>query len=111
MSACALTAWPTQFLRVHPLRAALVRLDQVDGASWSSVFELGVRAYGTGGLEPAERLVSAVRGWHAGGRLETAGIRIRAYSRTSNIDDDTVAVIDKHYCRLHLDWHPGRSSD
>lgn len=91
--------------------AALVRFDQVDGASRSSVFELGVRAFGTGGHEPAQRLMSAVRGWHAGGRRATAGIRIRAYPRVNNTDDDTVAVIDKRYCRLHLDWHLDRSSD
>ncbi len=82
--------------------AALVRLGQQ--VAGGGPFELGVRAFGTGGLELTQRLASAVRDWHASGRRATTGLRIRAYPQASNIDGDAAAVIEKHYTRLLLDW-------
>lgn len=84
--------------------AALVRLNHGDDQNWSSTFELGVRAFGTGGHQLAQRLAGTVHQWHASGRPATAGLRIRAYPRASTTDNDAAAVIDKHDSRLLLDW-------
>jgi protein-L-isoaspartate(D-aspartate) O-methyltransferase len=87
--------------------AVLVRLDQHgDDHSWSTTFELGVRAFGAGGDHLAHRLRAAVEKWHVSGRPATAGLRIRAYSPGHVVDEQSVAIIDKHYCRLVLDWPP-----
>ena len=96
----------TGVLLAKQAMAALVRLDQQgDDQNWSSTFELGVRAFGTGGHQLAQRLAGAVHQWHASGRPATAGLRIRAYPRASTTDNsDVSAVIDKHDSRLLLDW-------
>ena len=87
--------------------AALVRLDQHgDDHDWSTTFELGVRAFGTGGDHLAHRLRAAVEKWHVSRRPATAGLRIRAYPPGHPIGDQSVVIIDKHYCRLVLDWPP-----
>ena len=100
----------TGVLLAEQALAALVRLDQQgDAYSWSSTFELGVRAFGTGGHPLAQRLQAAVAHWHASGRPVTAGLRVRAYPPGHATDNDSVAIIDKQYNRLLLDW-PQQSS-
>lgn len=95
----------TGVLLAEQAMAALVRLDQeVNHDSWSSTFELGVRVFGTGGHELAQRLMAAVHRWHASGRPAAAGLRIRAYPPGNATDGDSAAVIDKHYSRFLLDW-------
>jgi len=95
----------TSVLLTEQAMAALVRLNQEgNDQNWSNTFELGVRAFGTGGHQLAQRLRAAVHQWHASGRPATAGLRIRAYPRGSTTDNESAAIIDKHYNRLVLDW-------
>jgi protein-L-isoaspartate(D-aspartate) O-methyltransferase len=88
--------------------AALVRLNQQHGDDrGSTTFELGVRAFGTGGHPLAHRLRAAVQQWHESGRPATAGLRIRAYPPGHPTDEEhSAAIIDKQHSRVVLDWPP-----
>jgi protein-L-isoaspartate(D-aspartate) O-methyltransferase len=70
----------TYVLLEEQAMAALVCLDQeADSGTSSSAFELGVRVFGAGGYDLAQRLVGTIHQWHASGRRATVGLRVRAY--------------------------------
>jgi protein-L-isoaspartate(D-aspartate) O-methyltransferase len=88
----------TGVLLAEQALAALVRLNQHgDDHSWSTTFELGVRAFGTGGHQLAHRLRAAVQQWHASGRPATAGLRIRAYPPDHPTGEQSAATTRHDY--------------
>jgi len=79
-------------------KAALAMLTREDAGD---TFTLGVRGYGAGGTELAERLAAHVRAWHAAGRPTAQGLRIRAHRPEAEV---TGVVVHKRHGRLELDW-------
>lgn len=70
----------------------------------ADTFTLGVRPFGPGGTDLAQRLAAHVRAWDAAGRPSITDLQIRAYPLREAPVDPAPFVLDKQHTRLLIDW-------